>query len=844
MKNRLWLLLAGAAVALLTPCHVEAGACISARFHDWQDAGCNQNFAGVGGAISGQSGAGGNQAHCTHCSTGMPRWWVSEPYENLCISDTPLSYTMSSGQEMAFTFYYRQRYQLPGPDEVPSSLCGSLQRPVGPNYFIPVTPCGMTNAAWGNNWTMHIMFWDARWENNYSEQQLFRVYSDCYEAYVFRPEGDIQYFYSNLAKGSSLQDLRSQVRLQPASSAGYPVVGDLSQDANGCYWGSPTNGFRLTYPDGSQDVFGLSYFLSLSSIPGKPKSSDTTAEALLTQRIDPQGRATQLGYEHFSNTNSSGGSTTFGFRLRYVVDPDGRTNTFLYVPNSAPNGYALQEVDDAYGRKAQFGYNLSSGVLTSITDAAGLTNSFQYLGNGSGWITNLTTPYGNTSFAYYQVPDPTATNSFQQRAVCVSEPEGAKQFFLYQHVSSVLPTIATAPANVPGGQSFDDGTSGSNHFTLNYRNTFHWGQRQFDALSGGVKTSLAAGDLSGALSGLTPLDYNKADLKHWLLSGLDGLSITEALSSEQDPSSDATGFNPGSRTWYNYRDKPSPELLGDNPQVSCIARSLPDSSSQYTTYNYYSLANPYGGGLVSDNESSYSLPDGAVGELTTWYQYAGNGIDLASVSNSVGQCWNYAYNGAHQVIFATNALKQVTGFTWDTYTLTTNLAQVSLPGGQTMSLTYYSPAHPTNWPLTGTSSLLKNITVQPQGLLIEVLDYTNGLPRVVRTSGTGLPGSLSVTNFWDGLNRLTGSAFPDGTTTTNVYDRLHLGAARDRWALDQLRLRRSRTHDLPHRCPQQHDPVWLVRLRRAQQHHRPADPQNLLLLQQPGPAHQHCVRGQ
>ena len=50
---------------------------------------------------------------------------------------------------------------------------------------------------------------------------------------------------------------------------------------------------------------------------------------------------------------------------------------------------------------------------------------------------------------------------------------------------------------------------------------------------------------------------------------------------------------------------------------------------------------------------------------------------------------------------------------------------------------------------------------------------------MVQTSGTGLP-SLTVTNFWDGLNRLTGTAFPDGTTTSNIYDRLYLGAAKDR----------------------------------------------------------------
>ena len=91
---------------------------------------------------------------------------------------------------------------------------------------------------------------------------------------------------------------------------------------------------------------------------------------------------------------------------------------------------------------------------------------------------------------------------------------------------------------------------------------------------------------------------------------------------------------------------------------------LPDGTSQYTTYNFYPLAVRPGGGLVSDNESSYSLPDG-IGVLTNWFGYAANGIDLTSVSNSAGQFWNIGYNGVHQVTSITNALNQVTGFTWE-----------------------------------------------------------------------------------------------------------------------------------------------------------------------------------
>jgi RHS repeat-associated protein len=705
----------------------------------------------------------------------MPRWWVSEPYENLCISDTPLSYTMSSGQEMAFTFNYRQRYQLPALDEVPGFLCGAYPRSAYDQY-VTVNPCGMTNAVWGNNWTLNIMFWDAYWESlGTFLQQFYPVYRDSYEAYVFRPEGDLQYFYNLGSGNASLQDARSQVQLQPVSTVGYPVVGWPTEDANGYFWGSPNCGFRLLYPDGSQDVFGVTYYVS-----GYLDSENSTAEALLSARIDPQGRATQLGYEYFYNSDGS----ISGFRLRYVVDPDGRTNTLLYVGNSptnpwAPDPWALTEVDDPYGRKAEFGSDSNSGVLTSITDAAGLTSSFQYLGDGSGWITNLTTPYGSTSFSFYQVTDPTVTNGFQQRATYVSEPEGAQQFFLYEHINSLVASNLTSPTNI--GQSFDDGTPKSNltpHYALGYRNTFHWGRRQFDALSGGVKTSLAAGNLAGAISSLSLPDYTKADLKHWLLSGADQLSITEALSSEQDPSPDAAGQNAGWRTWYNYPDKPSPELLGDDPQISCIARLLPDGSSQYTTYNFYPIGWPYGGGLVSDNESSYSLPDGTVGVLTNWFGYAGNGIDLTSVSNSAGQFWNIGYNGVHQATSVTNALNQVTTLGWDS--LTTNLSQVSLPSGQTITLTYYYPVHPPYVVLGNTNSLLQSISLQPQGLNIQITDYTNGLPRVVTTSGTRLSGSLTVTNFWDGLNRLTGTAFPDGTTTSNSYDRLYVAAAKDR----------------------------------------------------------------
>jgi RHS repeat-associated protein len=765
MKMKSWLLLAVAALALLTPLHVGAnGACTAARFHDWQNMGCNQNYSGAGGVP---------KAKCPSCP-GMPQWWVSEPYISLCLSDTPLSYTLSSGQDMSFRFYYMQRAGLPASDEIPTYYQQLRSDIFG--HYPTVSNCG-TNAAWGNNWITSIEFWDAQWESGWST--LYTNNTDVqtspgyaafsrtnYEALVFRPEGGVNYFYStNNGASVSVRDPKSQMLLVP-SSGSYPLTIQSPADANGIYWGTNTSGFKLVYPDGSQDVYGFIVYAYSGY-------GNSTARAFLSQRIDPQGRVTQLGYESFYMPYED------IYRLKYVVDPDGRTNQFLYTTNS----FQLTEIDDPYGRKTTLGYN-GGGLMSSITDAAGISNSFQYsssvlvtnqlycpdsggnmepcgfevLNAGSaGWMTSLTTPYGTTAFSYYQALDSTVTNGIQQRALYVSEPTGAQQLYYYLHKGSgLMAATATSPTNIPGVTDFDNGTSGSTHPTLDYRNSIHWDRRQFTALSSGV-TTLLPSNLAGALANLTTNDFNKGRIRNWLWQP-DALSISESVSSEQDPSPDAGGTIPGLRTWYDYPGKPSPELLGSNPQVSCIARLLPDGTSQYTTFNYY-----LGLGLVSDSESSYSKPDGTVGALTNWFAYAANGIDLASVNNSAGQSVNFGYNGSHQITSVTNALNQVATLSWDTYTF--NLTGVQLPGGQSVGLSYGSSDY----------GRLQTISWSPSGRSFTINSYSNGLPASV-TDDRG----LTVSQTWDGLNRLTGEGFPDGTLISNIYTRLDLTATKDR----------------------------------------------------------------
>lgn len=778
-----------------------SGACVSARFHDWNNMGCNQNFAGAGGpTITTLCPTGLCSPPSSASKHGMPQWWVSEPYISLNMEDTPLSYTTSSGQEMAFRFYYAQRTQLPGGDEIAPSTTNLKDLYSYPGALNGYT-CG-TNASWGNNWTMSVQVWDSTWDSNwyFSGSQYtwgslyYAPFTKGYQALVWRPEGGMNYF--TVVSGSLFTtDPQSQVKIQPASTNGYPVVETFytsitgatmaisnqpTADVNSIYWGDAGIGVKLVYPDGSQDVFGLSAYQN--NIPpngsfyfNTPVSS---TRLLLTQRIDPQGRATCIGYEHVA-TN---GYYPF-YRVRFVVDPDGRTNSFRYNgTNASSNGFQVKEIDDPYGRKTSLTY--TSNYLNSIVDAAKLTNSFAYLTGGSGCISTLTTPYGNTSFSYYDVPDssPVAPNCYIQRAIYINEPAGAQQLYCYIHNNSNVAPANTAPS--VSGQAFDDGNSGSTlHYALSYRNTYHWDRRQFTALSSTVQSDLyecfvypaeVSSWFSQALSSLTGADFNKARIRHWLMSSSDDLSITEALSSEVDPSPDSGGAYPGLRTWYNYAGKPSAELLGSNPQASCVARLLPDGSSQYTTYNYYSLTGfpspPAGAGLVSDSESTYSLPGGGVGVLTNWFHYATNNIDLVSINNSAGQYVNYGYNSGHQIKYVTNALNQVTSFSWDEGN-TWNLTGIQFPGGKSISLSYYASANPP----TSTGSLLKQVSISPEGRSFTNNNYSAGLPSNI-TDDRG----LTIANTWDGLNRLTSTTFPDSTTISNTYYRLDLVGTKDR----------------------------------------------------------------
>jgi RHS repeat-associated protein len=109
----------------------------------------------------------------------------------------------------------------------------------------------------------------------------------------------------------------------------------------------------------------------------------------MTQVKDPQGNTVTIQYDA-------------NFRITSVVDAIGQASTINYVSNTVGNAgfYKIASIADPFGRTCSFAYDSTVTNLLSITDAVSLKSSFQY-DNTSSFISQMTTPYGTTSFYDY-----------------------------------------------------------------------------------------------------------------------------------------------------------------------------------------------------------------------------------------------------------------------------------------------------------------------------------------------------------------------------------------------------------------------------------------------------------
>lgn len=728
------------------------------------------------------------------CSKGMVTWSVSEPYLNLWLADTPVSYTTSLGEDIAFQVFYKQRDTTPPHvnrfqqwyltrNGFPPDMWDDLLQnpPPAPQPYVPST-------GWNHNWFSYVRFsgtyhipapgatgvFTNFWQDFSSWKATLFVAGggqiDFNGGWSYEP-ADVP--NQPNVTGCGLQPMAVNANgdsIYPATTNGFTIVPNGGPNVPGLV------GFRLVHADGSMDLYGR-------VTPVYPNTA--VADALLTEHVDASGNST-----HFYYTNKYVGGT-YCYFLAQVVDYDGKTNFLTYNASNL-----LARVDLPYGRYATFDYD-QRGNLTNITDAVGLQSQITYqpasiFGSVDEPVT-LTTPYGVTQFELVdngsdqegtEVGNAGGTNRIN-RAVQVTLPDNSKELFLYRFDSryqGVPGSVGDFPVS-PINPMLDNTNDVSNtNVLLNLtplytRNSFHWGRRQAALLSTNVLTAL------------TTNDYRFATMTHWLARDPNHLSDTRSMI--QAPSPDGT--QPGARTWFDSSGKAAPWFAGNGVDTA-VCQLLPNGDTRYVRTVRNGL------GLPQTIASTYEQPDGTVdffNPRTLTYQYESLlGTETCSVSSSQisSATWNFytlstIYGPESETLVSLSAhSNETTPHSIGAYDFETTRPQrreltVTDAESRTATAWYNSRQQVTG--ARGFNEVLTTNVYGSDGWLTKSINlsagatnslaFTNGL-LMAQTNALG----LVTTYAWDDLERLLTVRFPDNTGVTNFYDRLNLGTNYDR----------------------------------------------------------------
>jgi RHS repeat-associated protein len=436
-----------------------------------------------------------------------------------------------------------------------------------------------------------------------------------------------------------------------------------------------TNSYQMAFPDGSTNIFS------------QPDGSvGNSRRVFLTRVIDP------TGYTNILNYDSS-------LRLVSVTDPQaGLTNLIFFYDASVPafDPYVIQKVTDRYGRSATFGYGTSLLQLQSITDVLGLTSQVFYA--SSTFINALQTPYGTSTFAF--------GDDGAVRWLELTDPQGGKSRLEYNQQTSTGIPNSDPGTTVPRGM-----------YTRNYllfgRNTFYWDKKALDEAPG---------------------DYSKARLYHWLHNA-DLASAEGALESFKEPLEH--------RVWFNYPGQASGSagatIFGGLNLPSSMGRVLDDGSTQF----YQTYRNALGKITNSIDPLGRSFT----------FVYAANQIDLLEVRQTRGTnnelVASFTYNSQHLPLSAKDAAGQTNKLSYNTYGQITGFTNAL---SQVTSFTYDSAGR-----------LLNVVGPTNTAITSYAYDAFDRVQAVTNADG------YWVTTAYDAFDRPLTNAYPNGTVETMAY---------------------------------------------------------------------------
>ena len=452
-------------------------------------------------------------------------------------------------------------------------------------------------------------------------------------------------------------------------------------------------------PDGSKEVYGLS------------NGATTYPRFLfLTQITDPRGNATTINYDA-------------SFRITSIVDAMGRSTSFTYGLAGYP--LLITKITDPFGRTAQFTYDTSER-LSSITDPIGITSSFTYSATEPTFVTQLTTPYGNSIFSDAVNPNDVPQTQTTSRSLTLTDPLGYTDYVYFYENASVTP--ASDPADtVPD-------MSGITNQLLQWRNTYYWNRHAWGAC-------VAAGGCSMTGGVVQSEDFTKAALTHWYHWASSSGYAYSQISSVKQPLEN--------RFWFaNYGTYADLEN-GTLDQPIGTGRVLDDGTSQVSTATYPHSA-PNGGYALAPWPLTVIDPLNRENQ----YTYASNHIDLLTVQQKTSASGfttigTYgSYNTQHEPQTYTGADGQIWHYAYNT------VGQISTITDPNSGVTTY------NYDSTGRLS-----TIQDANLVtVLTLTYDSADRVQTRTDSQG----YVLTYGYDNLDRITSITYPD--TTTDLYD--------------------------------------------------------------------------
>jgi RHS repeat-associated protein len=374
--------------------------------------------------------------------------------------------------------------------------------------------------------------------------------------------------------------------------------------------------------------------------------------------------------------------------------------------------------------------------LKKITDMGGLSSAFSYESGYGGFISQMTTPYGTSTFASTE----SRPGDEFSRQLILTDPNGHSEKVLFSQ--SMQPP---ADPYIPAASSL----AWNPNFSI-YRNTFYWDKKGM---------ALDGNDPDGN-------DPANATIYHWLHDTDNGAWLTsEILESLKPPLQ--------SRIWFLYPGQSvaiySGGITNKNPSV--IARLVDDPSHpndpSYMQTQMYQIE-------YNDRGKPTSIMD-PPGRKTT-FTYDNNHLDLLTVRQTTGS-YSYdllaeysGYDSHHRPTYFTDAARQTYTLSWNSFG---QLTQISNPKSEVTRLNYFADV-PTDDPRYGQ---LQNIEqLWSGGTKTTAFDYDN-YRRVHSVTDSE---NYTLTYDYDDLDRLTKVTYPDLTFEQYEYARLDLVRARDR----------------------------------------------------------------